>query len=510
MFSALVSGDRSKSVSSYNQILRSSSIVGGAQIANYLISLLRNKAVALLLGTQGLGLIGLFQSFTAVVGTASSLGLSASGVRLIAEAHSSHDLYAVAKCRITLQRACWVTGVLGLLLMCLLSPILSQAAFQSDSNIAQICALGLSVLFSAIAGGQTAIIQGSRRIQDLALLSVASALVGTIVSIAYYSVFGEAGIVPAIVTSSCLSVLVGWLFARRISLPSVTHDLLASWNQARGLIGLGVAIMWSGVVGALVAFLTRTLIVRNLGLDANGLYEAAWGLSGMFVTFVLNAMSADFYPRIAASGHDRTLVSRLVNEQTEIGMLLSVPGLVAILAFKEVAVTLLYSDVFRDSAALLPWLILGVFGRVVSWPLGYTVMALGHARQYAIAESFAGAMQIALIFLLMHTFGLLGVAAAFPALYLLYFIGMKILLSRLADVRLNKYTIRLCIVSLAFLSATSVIQNYTESQWKTVTGLAIVSSAAIYSARGLVMRLGPDHRISRFIAHLPLIGRLTR
>ena len=40
--------------SSYKQILRSSSIIGGASVVNILIGLLRTKVVAVVLGTAGL------------------------------------------------------------------------------------------------------------------------------------------------------------------------------------------------------------------------------------------------------------------------------------------------------------------------------------------------------------------------------------------------------------------------------------------------------------------------
>jgi len=40
-------------VTSHREILKSSSIVGGAQAINYIVGLLRTKAVALLLGPPG-------------------------------------------------------------------------------------------------------------------------------------------------------------------------------------------------------------------------------------------------------------------------------------------------------------------------------------------------------------------------------------------------------------------------------------------------------------------------
>ena len=72
--------------SSYRQILRSTSIIGGSSVLNILIGLVRVKVLAVLLGPVGIGLAGLY---TSIMGTATSVagcGLGSSGVRQIAEA----------------------------------------------------------------------------------------------------------------------------------------------------------------------------------------------------------------------------------------------------------------------------------------------------------------------------------------------------------------------------------------------------------------------------------------
>ena len=54
--------------------------------------------------------------------------------------------------------------------------------------------------------------------------------------------------------------------------------------------------MWGGVLVAGVAFATRGLIIRKYGIDAGGIYQAAWGISGMFAGFILGAMGQDSIP----------------------------------------------------------------------------------------------------------------------------------------------------------------------------------------------------------------------
>ena len=85
--------------SSYKQILRSSSIIGGASVVNILISLLRTKVVAVVLGPAGVGFIGLLVTLMATASTVASLGFGNVGTRQIAEAVGEDDTAAVAAAR---------------------------------------------------------------------------------------------------------------------------------------------------------------------------------------------------------------------------------------------------------------------------------------------------------------------------------------------------------------------------------------------------------------------------
>ena len=109
----------------YGQILRSSSIVGGAQALNYVIGLVRVKIVAILLGTGGIGLISLYTSAIELVSTVSGLGVSSSAVREIVYAYGKNDAEEAARTVRILRRVCWGTGLLGWLLAILLAEPIS-------------------------------------------------------------------------------------------------------------------------------------------------------------------------------------------------------------------------------------------------------------------------------------------------------------------------------------------------------------------------------------------------
>ena len=91
--------------------------------------------------------------------------------------------------------------------------------------------------------------------------------------------------------------------------------------------------MASGFLMMGAAYVVRTMVLRMVGFEAAGFYSSAWTLGGLYVGFILQAMGADFYPRLTGVAKDNTEVNRLVNEQTQISLLLAGPGVMATITF---------------------------------------------------------------------------------------------------------------------------------------------------------------------------------
>lgn len=490
---------------SYGQILKSSSIIGGAQGVNYLIAMVRVKLVAVLLGPSGVGLVGLYTSATGLVGTLAGLGIGSSGVREVAEAHGSGDDVRVGQTVRVLRRACWVTGFLGWILTVALAWPLTLWTFGSGEHVWAIALLGSTLLLGAVAGGQMALVQGVRRIGDLARLEVLSVVAGTIVAVVLYSWLGQRGIVPVLIVVAIINLGFSWWFARKVTVPLADISWMDTWRQSRRLLGLGVAFMWSGLLVAIVGLATRSLITRQLGLEANGIYQSVWNISGMFAGFVLSAMGTDFYPRLTAVAQDHGQVNRLVNEQTEIGILLALPGIIATLIFAPSLMQFFYTAKFLSGAELLPWFVLGIFGRVISWPMGFIQLAKGASRWFAITETISTALWLGLTVILLRWLGLLGVALAFAILYGVYTLGMLWVGHKLTGFCWSRNVWKLLTVASVLVLAAFIAQHWLSGLAELTIGGMLTLMSGIICLRGIATRLGSQHRMVRLVARIPLL-----
>lgn len=404
----------------YRTAFRSAGIMGGVSALNMVIGLVRAKVMAVLLGPTGTGLTGLYQQVTGLVAMASRFGITASGVRQIAEAAGAADATRIARTDRTVRRVAWLTGSLGCLVQLSLCWFLSQWTFGDTVHWEAIAALSVIPLLGALSGARVARIQGLRRIGYLARQSVLGALAGTASGIALIWYFRFKGIVPQLIVVSASSLVFSSYYSRKIPIASTKVTILESAKEAKALLGLGFSFMVSGVVGMVATYLISITIAHNLGVQANGLYFAAWSLSGLYANFVLAAMGADYYPRLTAVAYDKSRLLPIVNQQAETALLMATPGIVGTLAFAPWAIHLFYSVAYSEAYGVMRWLILGVFLRLVSWPLTYILLAKAAAMLYLVTEVIHQFINVLLVWVLLKPFGLPGAGVAFALLYVVY------------------------------------------------------------------------------------------
>ena len=405
---------------SYGQILKSSAFIGGAQVANIAIGIVRTKAMALLLGPSGFGLFGLYGSIANLAQSVAGMGVNSSGVRQIAEAVGSGDRNRIAQTAAVLKRTSILLGLLGAVLLVVFSRRISALTFGSADRAGAVSLLSMAVLFTLVAGGQGALIQGMRRIGDLAKMNVLGALFGVCTSIPLVYFFREKGVVPSLVSVAAMTILASWWYSRKIQVQPSPVSFSQIRHETSALLKLGSAFMASSLMTIGVAYFVRIIVLRKIGFEATGLYQSAWTLGGLYVGFILQAMGADFYPRLTASIHDNTKCNRLVNEQTLIGMLLAGPGVLATLTFAPLVITLFYSAKFGAAVEVLRWICLGAMLQVITWPMGFIVVAKGRQGLFFLSELAWTIVAVGLAALCVRRYDLKGAGIAFFGSYVFH------------------------------------------------------------------------------------------
>lgn len=476
----------------YTQILKSTMLMGGSSLVNVALSIVRNKALAVLLGPEGVGLIGLYGSIVDIAQAIAGLGVSSSGVRRVAEAAGTGDTDSIARSAAALRRISMVLGLLGALLLAALAFPVSNFTFGDHQHAGAIMLLSLALFFRVVSAGQTALIQGLRGIANLARINVLSGLFGTMMSIPLIYLFGPQAIAPSLVAIAAVSILPTWWYSKQICKHPPPMSTRQFGLETTALLKLGVAFMASGLLTFGAAYAIRIIVLNEGGVVAAGLYQAAWALGGLYAGFILQAMGTDFYPRLTAIADNNAECNRLVNEQAEISMLLAGPGLIATLTLAPLVMSMFYSAEFHGAVELLRWICLGMMLRIVAWPMGFIVLAKGAQTIFFWTEVAATLVHVGLAWLFVSKFGTTGAGTAFFGLYVWHSILIYVIVRRLAGFRWSRAN---CRHALLFLPASGMVVSVflLLPPWPAmVIGCVATVVTGLYSLRMLVELLPPE------------------
>ena len=497
---------------SYQRILKSSSIIGGASVINILIGLVRTKIIAVLLGPTGIGLVSLYTGLMSTATAMATMGIGTIGTRQIAEALSQDDERALALVRRAMFWGALLLASSGALVVWSLREVLAVNVLGGAAHATMVGWLALGVALSVAGASQGALIQGMRRIGDMARLSVFGSLLNTVLGVALLWQWGQAGLVAYVLVGPLMSFLLGHWYVSR--LPKVTSDPIAMQemvHQWQTLLRLGVPFMGAGLVGALVQLWIRIKLGNTLGAESLGHFQAASTISMQYIGFVLAAMGADYYPRLTGVIHDKKAASRLVNEQTEIALLLSAPVFIAMVGLAPWIIHLLYSSAFAPAVAVMRWQILGDVLKVASWPLGFVLLAAGAGKTFFWTETVVVVLMGGLIAGFSASVGLQITGIAFLVSYVVLLPLVYLLAKHRIEFHWTVRNVKLMVVIFGLCTAVAVIS--TQFWWGFIAAVAVSLVFAFYTLGQLAHMSnlgGPAGRLGALVQRCSKIIKLKK
>jgi len=374
----------------YRSIVKGTAIFGGVQVFNILIAMLRGKFVALFLGPTGMGVSALMLSTMNIISTISSLGLSMGAMRDISMANENGDIERISLVVKIFRRLVFVTGIFGAFISIVGSKWWSSLAFGTDEYRIAFIILGAMIFFTALGSGETALLQGTRHLKELAKTSIVGSICGLIIGVPMYYFWGTKGIAPAMISLALVTYLSNRYFSRSIELihVKISQDNMSKYTKS--IVLLGVTLTSATILGQLTTYFINWFIRYKGDVSDVGLYQAASSITTQYIGFVFSAMAVDYYPRLAAISNDNIAVKNVVNQQAEIVILLSVPIILILMVTAPLVVGILLSDEFIAIIPVLRWMGFALFFKATSFSLGYISFAKGEKKTFFWLEGVIG------------------------------------------------------------------------------------------------------------------------
>lgn len=465
---------------SYSHVLKYTGVFGGVQGLNVLVSLVRNKFVALLLGPGGMGLASLFNTTVSLISQTTILGLPVSAVKNLSEMVEKGDEERTSHFVNVIRGWSLLTALIGMLVCVVIGPFLSNTTFSWGDHSLHFIFLAPAVGMIAITGGETAILKSHRKLGAIAIVQIISVMASLLISVPIYYFFWQAGIVPVIVLMAFVTMCATLWYSLRLY-PLQLSGTRGILGEGMEMVRLGVAFTLAGIIGSGAEMVIRSYLNVTGDLEVLGLYNVGYMLTITYAGMVFSAMETDYYPRLSAVNNDIEITNLTVNRQMEVSLLIISPMLTALIVFLPILIPLLFSSEFIDVVTMAQVSVLAMFFKVLTLPVAYITLARGYSMTYLMLESVYFVVFVVLIVLGYQHLGLLGTGVAITLAHVFDYAMINLYAYKKYGYRVSATVSRYAAVllTLGFLAYACTILLDGIAYW--AVELAIVLVSGLYS-----------------------------
>lgn len=469
----------------YKGIFKSTFLFGFVQVFNILAKVGLNKAAAIFLGAEGIGLIGIFQSISGILKTFFSLGISQSAVRDVAKASEGGDGNEFSQIITVTHKIILITSLIGAVFTVIFSSYLSLWSFGNNSYTKLFLLLAVVVFFNILADGQLGILKGMRYLRELAKATVFGSLAGFILGVPFYYFLGNNGIVPTLLVVAISLTLFSTYFVKKVKYRKVKMTLKQTFKKSSHMIKMGVALMFVTFIGMVYDYFMKIYIGNNSDLSIVGIYQAGLMVVSGYFGIVITAMSTDYYPRISAIHDNNNRLTEEVNRQAKVGLILITPLIVAFMFLMPFFIQFLYSSKFLTSVEYMRFAIFWVLIIIVSNPIDMILIAKQNTKVFMLATIIYRVLGIGISIYGFNTYGLKGLGIAMLIMGIIHIVLMQGIMYKIYKILIDVSTLKMFISSILLVVLSFFISDLDGFCIKYTLGIVVLLISLAYSMRNL-------------------------
>ncbi len=407
----------------YRRALKYLGIFGGAQGLSMFLNLLRNKCASVLLGTAGLSLITLFNRTIQMFSECTNLSLSFSAIRKMSDTYENDSKEALLLCVKVVRSLAFFTGLLGMLLMIVLSPLICNLIFGwNNYYLSRLVLLSPVVFFMAVSGGELAILRGIKQFSKVAVYNFAVAFASAVIAVVLYFTMGLAGIFPAMffIALAQMSILL------YLSLPHFPYKIqpfsFKLLRRGLDMVKMGAGYIYASILTACAMWLVCALL-SNVGDGTTaGLFNAGFAMIVLLPGVLFASMDSEYFPCLSSIAKRTMLRDRMVNEHIEVQMLTQTPLLVAFVVALPILIPLFYDGDFSPAIPMAQVAMFGMFMRTMTYPISFLPLSNSDTMIFLVLELVYNILLVSLVVIGYLLCGMFGIGVGLALVHTLDFV----------------------------------------------------------------------------------------
>lgn len=415
---------------SYDHVLKYTGVFGGVQGLKMLVSFARNNLTARFLGEFGMGLIGVYNSISEFLVSASNMGLPLNATQRAGELFDDGSNVEIEHFVMVVRTWVLWTSVFATVLCLCASPLLSYFFFKNSWDFHVLLMIPVAVSF-LLAEGECAILKGLRQVRKVAIIEGMVALLTIALTIPFYYYMGLKGVVLGLIFSTLSSFVTHGFFSFKLVSYKVSPFSREVFHEGFPLIRRGIPYVIAGISSTALNLFIPAYILHSgdTTMSDVGLFRSGWILMVSYAGMAFVALEADYFPRLSSVNQDIERMNQTINQQINVCLLVLTPILILYILFLPTVINLQFGESFMVILDMSLCACFYTFFRALSLPLGYSTLAKGDSLVFLAMEVAYNIFFGVLIWLLYNAYGLVGAGIAL-SVGALYDIVMALLVCR--------------------------------------------------------------------------------
>ncbi len=289
---------------------------------------------------------------------------------------------------------------------------------------------GLTVFLFALNVILMSILNGQKEIKKYVLANIANSLVALFVTSILIFQLNIIGALYALVINQSVVFFITLLFVMKSNWFKIVYFKQGIDKETLvKLIKYSFMAITSVLTVTISQIIIRNYIGENLGWDSAGYWQGIYYISSIYLMIITTSLSVYYLPKLSSIKDKIELKKEILN-----GYKIIIPIVIILASFiyfiKEYAIIIAFDEKFMPMIELFKWQLIGDVIKIASWLLSYLMLAKALTKYFIFTEIFFSFTWIGLTLLMIEKFGLIGSTYAFTINYLLYLIGVYIIIKK--------------------------------------------------------------------------------
>ena len=372
------------------ELLRGTSVLGSARLVEFVLGFVRIKVCALLLGVEGLGVFNQANLLSQKLIVFTTLSTNEGFVKQLAESadkDNARELILSSLKGYLLVITIYMS--ISILLLTVFSEKIALYIF-GDARYFYAFWFCLSSLPLLIANSVPySLMRAFQDVSSIAKVRVLSSFVNILHVVPLIYFYNIEGAIVSVLLFHLVTVFFQYIYSRKIYFKrfDITfRSILAAKKNSKFIkelihfSGFGATI---GIYVVVSEFICRSIVVKQLGVEAIGLYSPVIMWATLFTGFLLPALTTYLFSSLCKTQKNDE-ISLLLNNGLRLSSIALMPLLFMAIPYRDVIISIFYSDSFIEAAKYLPFHLLGVVFHVWFSVLGRSMASTGRIKQHGV------------------------------------------------------------------------------------------------------------------------------